>query len=222
MVLPESALIQLRKIVRPAPDVGLYSRPSACCWTDEEAFMTVCASPNASEAPNPVIVWNVVAPLMVAVSAAAAGPAAATRPPAPSAIRPATEAASKRARRMNSGAVRGSATGPPYLNKKRSGAARGAVDGERGGRGVTAGERAGEAHGHGGAGRDRGVVRLVRHGHLLAGLGVAGVPQAGDLLVAAEREHQRPRGDRGGGGVGGHDLGLGPARPGCGHPRSGA
>ena len=72
MVLPESALIQLRKIVRPAPDAGLYSRPSACCWTDEEAFITVCASPNASEAPNPVIVWNVVAPLIVAVSAAAA------------------------------------------------------------------------------------------------------------------------------------------------------
>ncbi len=32
--------------------------------------MTVAASPNASEAPKPAIVWNVVAPLMVAVSAA--------------------------------------------------------------------------------------------------------------------------------------------------------
>ena len=107
MVLPESALIQLRRIVRPAPDVGLYRSFSACCWTDEEAFITVCASPNASEAPNPVIVWNVVAPLMVAVSAAAAGPAPATSPPAPSATTPATEAVSNRARRKNGGVVRG-------------------------------------------------------------------------------------------------------------------
>src|SRR5258708_25300632 len=101
MVLPESALIQLRKIVRPAPDAGLYSRPSACCWTDEEAFITVCASPNASEAPNPVIVWNVAAPLMVAVSAAAAGPAPATSPPAARAITPAPDPASHRTRRKH-------------------------------------------------------------------------------------------------------------------------
>ena len=41
----------------PAPEVGLYSRPSACCWTAEEAFITVLASPKPSEAPNPVMVW---------------------------------------------------------------------------------------------------------------------------------------------------------------------
>jgi hypothetical protein len=35
--------------------------------------MTVAASPNPSEAPKPVIVWKVVAPLMVAVPAARAG-----------------------------------------------------------------------------------------------------------------------------------------------------
>ena len=107
MVLPESALIQFRRIVRPAPDAGLYRSFSACCWTDEEAFITVCASPNASEAPNPVIVWNVVAPLMVAVSAAAAGPALATSPPAARVSTPATDAASNRARRKNGFVVRG-------------------------------------------------------------------------------------------------------------------
>ena len=57
MVLPESALIQLRRMVSPAPLVGLYSRPSACCWTEDEAFITVLASPKASEAPKPVMVW---------------------------------------------------------------------------------------------------------------------------------------------------------------------
>src|ERR1022692_269858 len=35
----------------------------------------VPACPKPSEAPNPAMVWNVAAPLMVAVSAAAAGPA---------------------------------------------------------------------------------------------------------------------------------------------------
>src|ERR1022692_3515373 len=35
----------------------------------------VPAWPKPSEAPNPAMVWNVAAPLMVAVSAAAAGPA---------------------------------------------------------------------------------------------------------------------------------------------------
>jgi hypothetical protein len=67
MVSPGSALISLRKIVRPAPVVGLYRSASTCCWTEELAFMTVAAWPKASEAPNPVIVWNVVAPLIVAV-----------------------------------------------------------------------------------------------------------------------------------------------------------
>ena len=42
MVLPESALISLRRMVSPAPEVGLYSRPSACCWTADGAFITVC------------------------------------------------------------------------------------------------------------------------------------------------------------------------------------
>src|SRR5579863_5312603 len=107
MVVPESALIQLRKIVRPAPDVGLYRSFSTCCCTGDEAFITVDAWPKASEAPNPVIVWYVVAPLMVAVSAAAADPAPATSPPAASAIAPAADAAVSRAHRMNSGVVRG-------------------------------------------------------------------------------------------------------------------
>src|SRR5579863_1631683 len=107
MVVPESALIQLRKIVRPAPDVGLYRSFSTCCCTGDEAFITVDAWPKASEAPNPVIVWNVVAPLMVAVSAAAAGPATATSPPAPSATTPAAETASNRARRTHGGVERG-------------------------------------------------------------------------------------------------------------------
>src|ERR1035438_3526020 len=35
----------------------------------------VLACPKPSDAPNPAMVWNVDAPLMVAVSAAAAGPA---------------------------------------------------------------------------------------------------------------------------------------------------
>ena len=65
--------------------------------------MTVCASPNASEAPNPVIVWNVVAPLMVAVSAAVAGPAWATSAPPASASTLAREAASNRVRRKTWG-----------------------------------------------------------------------------------------------------------------------
>ena len=107
IVDPESALIQFRRIVRPAPDAGLYRSASACCCTDEDAFITVCASPNASEAPNPVIVWNVVAPLIVAVSAAAAGPAPATSPPAARVITPAPAAASIRARRKNGLVERG-------------------------------------------------------------------------------------------------------------------
>jgi hypothetical protein len=55
MVSPGSALISLRKIVSPAPVVGLYRSASTCCWTEELAFMTVAAWPKASEAPNPRI-----------------------------------------------------------------------------------------------------------------------------------------------------------------------
>ena len=80
MVSPESALISLRRMVRPAPVVGLYRSLSTCCWTDDEASMTVAAWPNASEAPNPLMVWKVCAPLIVAVSAAAAGPAVTASP----------------------------------------------------------------------------------------------------------------------------------------------
>ena len=57
MVEPESALISLRRMVRPAPLVGLYSRLRACCWTEGDAFITVAASPKPSDAPNPAIVW---------------------------------------------------------------------------------------------------------------------------------------------------------------------
>jgi hypothetical protein len=59
MVVPESALISFRRMVRPAPEVGLYRSLSAYCWTEEEAFITVAASPKPSEAPNPAMVWCV-------------------------------------------------------------------------------------------------------------------------------------------------------------------
>ena len=74
MVPPESALISLRRIVSPAPEVGLNRSLSAWVWVAEAAFSMVLACPKPSDAPNPVMVWNVDAPLMVAVSAAAAGP----------------------------------------------------------------------------------------------------------------------------------------------------
>src|ERR1700735_1912009 len=78
MVSPESALISLRKMVRPAPPDVPDRDLSTCCWTDDDASMTVDAWPNPSEAPKPVMVWNVVAPLIVAVSAASAGVATLT------------------------------------------------------------------------------------------------------------------------------------------------
>ena len=80
MVLPESALISFRSMVSPAPVVGLYRSARTCCCTEDAAFMTVAAWPKPSEAPKPVIVWKVVPPLIVAVLAASAGPAVATRP----------------------------------------------------------------------------------------------------------------------------------------------
>ena len=89
IVSPESALISLRKMVRPAPPDVLYRYLSTCCWTDDDASMTVDAWPNPSETPKPAIVWYVVAPLIAAVSAASAGgprltSAATSRPPAAS------------------------------------------------------------------------------------------------------------------------------------------
>ena len=57
MVMPESALISLRRMVRPAPAVGLYSRSSACCCAAAGAFITASAWPNPSDAPNPAMVW---------------------------------------------------------------------------------------------------------------------------------------------------------------------
>ncbi len=89
MVVPESALISLRKMVRPAPPDVPYRYLSTCCWTDDDASMTVDAWPNPSEAPKPAMVWYVVAPLIVAVSAASAGvatltSAATSSPPAAS------------------------------------------------------------------------------------------------------------------------------------------
>jgi len=62
MVMPGSALISFRSVVRPAPLVGLYSRLSTCCWTAAGSFITVWAWPNASDAPNPAIRWYLVAP----------------------------------------------------------------------------------------------------------------------------------------------------------------
>src|ERR1700735_2981174 len=79
MVSPESALISLRKMVRPAPPDVPDRDLSTCCWTDDDASMTVDAWPNPSEAPKPVMGWNVVAPLIVAVSGASAGVAPPTR-----------------------------------------------------------------------------------------------------------------------------------------------
>jgi hypothetical protein len=52
-----------------------YSRFSAWICTADDAFITVAAWPNASDAPKPVMVWNVVPPLTVAVEAANAGTA---------------------------------------------------------------------------------------------------------------------------------------------------
>src|SRR5215469_17588453 len=60
----------------------------------------------------------------------------------------------------------------------------GAVDGERRGRRVTAGVGTGETDRDRRGWRDRGVVGLVGHGDLLTRLGVAGVPQTGDLAAA--------------------------------------
>ena len=62
----------------------------------------------------------------------------------------------------------------------------------------------------------RRVVRLVGRGHVLPGLGVRRRPHAGDLLVAGERPGQRPRAERAAPGVGQHDLRLEAARPGVG------
>ena len=67
-------------MVRPAPPDVPYSRFSAWVCAAGDAFITVAASPNASDAPKPVIVWNVVPPLTVAVEAANAGTAG-RRPP---------------------------------------------------------------------------------------------------------------------------------------------
>ena len=112
--VPESALIRCAGSSGPAPEVGLYSRFSACCCGPTTAFMTVEACPNASDAPNPAIVWYVVAPLIAAVSAAAAGPAVA---PSPTAIR-ATAVKPARIRnvtpRANPVIVRWLATMPPF------------------------------------------------------------------------------------------------------------
>ena len=56
IVSPESALISLRRIVRPAPLVGLKKSFSAAVSTDDDAPMIVSAWPKPSEAPKPVIV----------------------------------------------------------------------------------------------------------------------------------------------------------------------
>ena len=55
-MLPESALISFRRIVSPAPAVGLYSQLSACACSADGAFIREDAWPNASEAPNPAMV----------------------------------------------------------------------------------------------------------------------------------------------------------------------
>ena len=115
MVLPASALISLRSMVRPAPLTGLYSRLSACCCTEADAFITVWASPKPSDAPNPVMVWYVVAPLMDAVSWAAAGPAPAATPvPASRTVR-APAATRKAGRRQAREMSRGISTGWPFV-----------------------------------------------------------------------------------------------------------
>src|SRR5262249_3615145 len=44
-----------------------------CCCSAAGAFISEADWPNASAAPKPAIVWKVVAPLIVAVSAAYAG-----------------------------------------------------------------------------------------------------------------------------------------------------
>src|SRR2546422_8121743 len=69
--LPEGTM--LRRIVNPAPIVGLNSRSSACRWVVLGALRIELAWPNASETPNPSIRWNVVAPLTVTAAAAPAG-----------------------------------------------------------------------------------------------------------------------------------------------------
>jgi hypothetical protein len=57
MVEPASALTSLRKIVRPAPCVGLKSKLSTCLRTGAGAFISVLACPNPSDTPNPAMVW---------------------------------------------------------------------------------------------------------------------------------------------------------------------
>jgi hypothetical protein len=55
MVLPGSALISFRRMVRPAPLVVLYRSLSACRWTADEACLIASAWPKPSETPNPAI-----------------------------------------------------------------------------------------------------------------------------------------------------------------------
>ena len=43
IVLPLSALISLRRMVRPAPPEVLNRYFSACCWADDDPFMIVDA-----------------------------------------------------------------------------------------------------------------------------------------------------------------------------------
>src|ERR1017187_1856024 len=80
IVVPGSALISLRMISSPAPEVVLSSRLKACCCSDEGAFITADAWPNASAKPNPAMAWCVVEGVMVALSAASAGTAGRTTP----------------------------------------------------------------------------------------------------------------------------------------------
>ena len=82
IVVPGSALISLRMMSSPAPEVVLSSRLKACCCSDEDAFITADAWPNASAKPNPAMVWCVADPVMVALSAASAGAAGRTAPSA--------------------------------------------------------------------------------------------------------------------------------------------
>src|SRR5579884_3129715 len=79
--LPEG--IRLRRMLNPAPLPRLNSRSSAWRRAASGRLRMELAWPNASETPNPSMVWYVVAPLTDTVEAALAGVwAIATSPPA--------------------------------------------------------------------------------------------------------------------------------------------
>src|SRR5262245_6421668 len=63
----------LRRMLRPAPVVGLNNRSRTACWFEVDRPRMTLVRPNASEMPKPSIGCRTLAPLMVAAEAAYAG-----------------------------------------------------------------------------------------------------------------------------------------------------